>query len=92
MFKKKKPDKLDLAINDVLTRMRVIGCDADEYRTLVVYLDRLMEMKKERKPRFSVSPDTIAIIVGNVVIALIIVKYEKADVITTKAKDFLLKH
>lgn len=91
MFKK-KVDPLEVAINDVLTRMRVVGCDDDEYRQLVVYLDRLMQMKREKKPRFSVSPDTIAIIVGNLVIALVIVKYEKADVITTKAKDFLIKH
>lgn len=91
MFKKKN-DPLDVAINDVLSRMRAIGPNDDEYRQLVVYLDRLMSMKKERKPRFAVSPDTIAIVVGNLIAVLIITQYEKADVITTKAKEFMLKN
>ena len=89
-FRKKEVDLLDAAINDVLVRMRKIGPDEDEYRRLVVYLDRLMEMQRNKKPRFTVSPDTVAIILGNVAIALIVTQYERADVIATKAKDFLM--
>lgn len=89
-FKKEKSD-LDVAIADVHARMREVGPDDEEYRQLVVYLDRLMTMKTAEKQSFKVTPDTIAIIVGNLVVALIIVNYEREHVVATKALDFVLK-
>lgn len=90
-FKKKEPSDLDIAIRDVHTRMRVVGTDSDEYRQLVVYLDRLMTMKTAEKQSFKVSPDTVAIIAGNIIVAIIIVAYEREHVVSSKALDFVLK-
>jgi hypothetical protein len=38
-----------------------------------------------------VSPDTIAVVAGNLLGIILILGYEKADVITTKALGFVLK-
>ena len=88
---KKEPKELELVINDVLARMLRTDPSDEEYRQLVVYLDRLMAMKTNEKSAFRVSPDTLAIVGGNLIIALIVIAYEKEHVVTTKLFGFLTK-
>lgn len=92
MKRQKKPDQLDQAIADVHARMRVVGTDDEEYKKLIVYLDRLMDMKAKKKPKFAVSPDTLAVVLGNLLVAVIITQHERAHVITSKALSFMSKN
>lgn len=91
MKRRKKPDALGVAISDVHARMRVVGTDDEEYKRLIVYLDRLMDMKAKQRPKFPVSPDTLAIVLGNLAIAIFVTQHERAHVITTKALNFMSK-
>lgn len=87
---KKKTD-IDVVIDDVTTRMRVVGPDDPEYKKLVKYLDHLTKMRDAQRNRRRVSPDTVAIVLGNLAIAVIVVLAERDNVISTKARDFLTR-
>lgn len=86
----RKPSELEVVIEDVMTRMRVVGPDDPEYDNLVKYLGHLTKMRDEARGR-RVSPDTVAIIVGNLVIAVVVVLAERDSVLSTKFRDFQVK-
>lgn len=87
----RKKTELDIVIDDVVTRMRVIGPDDPEYKKLVKYLSHLTKMRDESRKNRRVSPDTIAIVLGNVGIVVAVIAYEQGHVVTTKALDFITK-
>ena len=61
-----------------------------EYSQRVKQLERLHTLLDNKKS-CRVSPDTLAIIAGNALVALIIVAYEQKNVISTKAGSFMMK-
>lgn len=93
MLRKPKPEDLKLtnAINDVLDRMATVGPDTPEYPKLIVYLARLTEMKQNQKTARRVSPDQIALVLGNFAGIVFIVAYEHGHVLTSKALSLLVK-
>ena len=90
LTKRDKKTNLEKEIDDVLSEMELLDKDSKEYRTRVVHLERLYKAKGYDKSRH-VSPDTIAIVAGNLLGILIILGYEKANVITSKALGFVIK-
>jgi hypothetical protein len=89
-FTRKRHSVVDEPIAKVLTDMNQYGPDSKEYSELVDHLERLMEMKaKERQSR--ISPDTMAIVAGNLLGILIIVAYEQKHVIRTSGMNFVMK-
>ena len=81
---------LDEPIAELLTLMNTTGPDGEEYKTYVDYLERLNEMKtRERRTR--VSPDTVAIVAGNLLGILIIVIYEQKHVLVSKGLGLIIK-
>jgi len=89
-FVMKKTSALDEPIERVLYEMTLYGPDTDEYPALVEHLERLMTMKaQERKSR--VSPDTMAMVVGNLLGILVIVAYEQKHVMVSKGLSFVFK-
>lgn len=93
MFTAKTPreaSNLEKAIDTLLTQMSVVSCDSDEYAKMVVSLDKLYKLKEIDAPK-RVSPDTLALIGGNIAGILLIIGHEKVNVITTKALGFVLK-
>lgn len=93
MIKLTKHDKrtnLEKEIDDVLKEMKLLDKDSKEYKTRVVHLERLYKAKGYEKSR-TVSPDTVAVVVGNLLGILVILNFEKANVITSKALGFVLK-
>lgn len=84
LFFNEEPDKpIDRLIAAVLKSMEDEGVDHENYPTHLRHLERLHELKKKNKLP-PVSRDTIALVVGNFLIALIIVAYEQKHVMTTK--------
>jgi len=80
----KEPEKhIDKEITAVTRKMHDEGVDSEKYPTLLRYLERLHELKKKNKLP-PVSRDTLAIVVGNFLIALAIIAYEQKHVMTTK--------
>jgi hypothetical protein len=79
---------LDNAIDKVFTEMSGESSDSEEYSKMVEQLVRLYSLKPKSK---RVSPDTLAIVLGNLLGVLIIVGYERAHIMTSKATNFVLK-
>lgn len=85
----KERTHLEKEIDNLLIRMELCT-DSKEYTAMAENLERLFKAKSyETQSR--ISPDTIAIIAGNLLGILLIMNYEKASVITTRAIGFVLK-
>lgn len=90
LFKKNDPISLDEAIDQVYSRMTTVGPGNEEYTLLVKQLKDLNEIKSKSSKNSS-SPDTRLIVLGGIAQVLIIVMYENANVLTSKAVGLLLK-
>lgn len=92
MFIKSPKDQppLDKIIDRVIAEMETYGPEADEYPTMLAYLERLSRLKTQSRSA-RVSPDTKATILGNLFGILIIVAYEQKHVMTSKGLSFILK-
>lgn len=94
MFKKTPSPEviaLDEAIAGVLSDMRGFNSDAEEYDAMSDQLVKLMKLKKEYAPNFFVSPDVLAGVAGNLAGILLILNFERANVIASKALSFVMK-
>ena len=89
-FVKEKPSILDEPIAKVLTEMNMYDPHADEWTHLMGYLERLGHLKAEEQRRRG-SPDTMAIVAGNLLGILVIVAYEQKHVMVSKGMNFILK-
>lgn len=89
-FKKNEPHILDAPIDKLLSEMETYSPETSEYKNAIKQLDRLMKMKA-KSGRKQVSPDTILIVVGNLLGIGIIVIYEQKHVLVSKALSYILK-
>lgn len=89
MFKKNddKDSRLDEAIGEALESLNPYD---DDYVKKVEAVERLYKLKEVNNPR-SVSPDTIAIVLGNLLGVILIVSHERTHVLTSKALSFVQK-
>lgn len=92
MFRSKSRDKtgLETAIDELLNEMKGVTADSEEYTTMAANLDTLYKLKDVDKPE-RLKPDTLAIIGGNILVAVVIVGFEKSNIMTSKALSFMLK-
>lgn len=88
---KRESADLDKAIDAVYDKMVEVGPDSDEYVTYLEHLQKLEKLRNEshsRKP----SADTMLVVGGNLIGILIIVGFEHAHVLTSKAFGFIMKN
>jgi hypothetical protein len=78
-----EPTPIDEQIDAVLASMTTYTPDSKEYQLLLGYLERLTNLKTKTR-RQPVSPDTMALIAGNLLGILVIVAYEQKHVMTSK--------
>jgi hypothetical protein len=93
MFNFKPSDEksgLEKEIDVLLLSMRHIDKDSEQYAKMVDQLNVLYKLKEVDIPK-RVSPDTLAIVAGNLLGIILIVGHEKAHVVTSKALNFVLK-
>ena len=90
MSKMDKRSNLEKEIDNVLGRMSELDPDSKEYSAMASNLERLFSAKSKEKDR-KISPDTLAVIAGNLLGIGLILTYEKLNVITTKALGFVIK-
>lgn len=74
--------------NRIFMEMSVEGLDQDSWNELKERYDAYTEMLK---PSWSVSPDTVLTVAGSLAGILLIISYEKADILASKALGFVLK-
>jgi hypothetical protein len=90
MLKLRKSSILDDSIHRVLVDMQSHDPGTQDYELLMGRLERLMQMKAEEGQN-RVSPDTMAIVIGNLLGILIIVSYERAHVMVSRGLGFVLR-
>jgi hypothetical protein len=86
----RKPTAIDIAIDEALAQLSGIKIDTDEYTRMVDQIAKLTKLKEQTSNK-RVSPDTLAIVAGNLAGIVMILAYERAHVVTSKAIGFVLK-
>lgn len=89
IFKKEKT-MLEKEIEAVLLDMKDMYVDSDEYEVALNHLSTLHEINSKEK-KWNVSPDTMAVVAGNLLGIVLILKHEELNVITSKAMSFVIK-
>lgn len=90
LTKRDKRTNLEKEIDRILAEAEFIKPNTQEYTEIAENLERLYKAKSYEKSR-TVSPDTIAVIAGNLLGIALILGYEQSHVITSKALGFVLK-
>jgi hypothetical protein len=85
--KRNKQSELDKEIDERLKRMLRKALTPEEVED-VIKLKNQNESSKEKK---TVSPDTLAVVVGNLLGIVLILNYEKANVVASKALGFVIR-
>ena len=85
-----KMTNLEREIDSVLTAMSGVKPETKEYTAIATNLAKLYEAKGNDKKK-GVSADTIAVVLGNLLGLIVIMNYEKANILTTKALGFIMK-
>jgi hypothetical protein len=90
-FKKTEPDPLQMKIDEIFSEMAGFTGDTEEYNKLTDQLVKLKKLQKEMNPSWRPSSDAMIGAVSSVLGIVLILHYEKAGVITSKALGFVNK-
>lgn len=91
IFRREEPSKYDVVIDKCLEDMDTFGPDDAEFEMRLGHLERINKLKDTERSKSRVSPDTMAVVLGNLAGILLIVAYEQKHVMTTRAKEFMLR-
>ncbi len=81
---------VDQAIAGAIAQLDTVPAYSDEYNRMILQIEKLYALRyTNTSPR--VSPDTLAIVLGNLAGIVIIVGYERANAVTSKAIGFVMK-
>lgn len=85
-----EPSLLDKAIADATLQLDYVPAYSEEYDKIVDRIERMYKLKEGNLPQ-RVSPDTLAVVLGNLLGIVVIVGYEQRHVVTSKALNFVMK-
>lgn len=84
--------KLDVEIQSALEALESLDKTSEEYGTLIERISKLHKLKCEESPRMKpLSADGVLVVTANLLGILWITRFEREDVITTKALGFIMK-
>lgn len=89
-FKSEVPTMVDGLIDELLDEMHKAGVYSDDYPKMMTALERLYGIKAKQR-RNPVSPDTLALVAGNLLGILVIVAYEQKHVVTSKGFNQIIR-
>ena len=89
-WNKNENTSLDPVIVRLLLEMAENGPDSEEYSTNLAYLERIHALQ-HKNTRSRLTPDAVALVLGNLLGIVIIVAYEQKHVITSKGLGQLIK-
>lgn len=84
-------ESLERAIDRLYTEMAATDVESEEYAQFTEQLSKLYQLKEIAPPKSKVSPDTLALVFGNLAGIAIIVGHERASIVTSKALSFVSK-
>ena len=82
--------ELQAARTAALEELEKLTADSDEYQKIMRHVETLTELINSEKSE-KLSPNTLAIILGNISIAGLVLWFERDNVMTTKLFPFLTK-
>ncbi len=88
--KKKDETSLDPVIVKLLAELREHGSETAEFAVNLDYLERVHNLQ-HKTVRSRLTPDAVALVLGNLLGIVIIVAYEQKHVITSKGLGFVVK-
>lgn len=88
---KTEPSELDKAITAAHAVLDATPSYSDQYAQTVDQLTKLYSIRETTKSTNRVSPDTLALVLGNLFGIVLIVGHERANVVTSKAISFVTK-
>jgi len=92
MFKFTKKDrrkKVVKAMDSVYTKLETLDAASEDYTTAVSNLERLNKIKSEDK--IKINPDVVITVVGSIASTLLVLYFEKTDIVTSKAINWIIK-
>lgn len=84
-FRKQDPD-LNAAIAEAYRDLKDFTANEGPYSTIVDQIVQLNTLKNK-----GVDPNTLVVVVGNLLIGFAVIKYERTAVVTTKLWSFMSK-
>lgn len=88
--KSKKVDKLEELIDYANDQLLVTKLDSKEYGVILGHIERLSKLKAQKRS-WKVSPDVLAQVAGSLGGIVMILGFEKANILTSKAVGFVLR-
>lgn len=85
---KRKRDEIDEEIDSILECMRKLNPTEEKYSVL---LERLIKLKGLKAEKQKIKPDTVLLVAGNIVGLLLILNFERLNIITSKALSFIIR-
>ncbi|MCA1806542.1 MAG: hypothetical protein LC687_01565 [Actinobacteria bacterium] len=90
MQKSKNEAELEHAIENLLALLTRTDPRSEEYAVMTEQLEKLYSIR-EKPSKDRISPDTLALVIGNLVGIVVIVGHERAHIVTSKAINFVMK-
>lgn len=88
---RKKESQIDAMIALSLTNLKTIKHGTEEYTEALKVLKDYHELKQKETSSWRVSPDTLLLATVNLVGIAMITRYEKTEIVTSKAQSFIAR-
>jgi hypothetical protein len=89
--RKAQPSVLDPVIEDLVSELKGFDGTDENYRTAADNLKILLEAKALEPKKREIDPNTIAVVAGNIAGIVLILSFERGNVITSKALSLINK-
>jgi hypothetical protein len=90
IMKPQTDTQLQTAIDGLYEKLAAFSGDTEEFSAITDQIVKLYALKEDQS-KSRVSPDTLAMIAGNILGILLIVGHERAHIVTSKALGFVMK-
>lgn len=91
LTRSKTQTPLDIETNHAIEALSHHRRDSEEYGVILGRVEKLHAMRLEEKSNAKVSPETKATIAANLVGIAMILNFERANIVTSKAIGFILR-
>jgi hypothetical protein len=85
----KEPSALDTVIDQIISEMQGFDAHSEEYQKMSYNLKTLMEAKAIEPKPDKVSANTMAGVAANIIGIVLILVFERTNVITSKSLNFI---
>lgn len=85
-----KGKTFDQEVTRVLTKIEEYDPESEQYKAAVQNLKTLCEARAQKSSK-TITADTVLLVAANLIGILLVLNYERMDVVTSKAMNFIIK-